>query len=99
MFESSLTDYANLRIRLKHDKITQKDFFCYLVNCYINSDIRMAEMIEDLKEVLKKLGRSKREKSHSEILAGKSLLEDYGFTEKDKKNIYDLIEKEYDEEF
>jgi len=98
VFEETELNYANLRIRLKHDKITQREFFSYLVKKYLDLDHRMLSIIDDLKSSVSRINKRARKKMRSEILEGESLLSDCGLTKEEKNKIYDMIEKEYNEE-
>ena len=48
LFEMSDTEYARFRIKLKHDKIKQKEFFCYLVRRYLENDHNVVEVVQML---------------------------------------------------
>ena len=98
VFEDTVGNYANLRIRLKHDKLKQKDFFCFLVESYLESDPLMLSLVDKLKDELSRINIKSRRKSTAEILQGKKNLSDYGLTDFDKIEIYDLIEEEYEKE-
>ena len=98
VFEDTVHNFANLRIRLKYDKITQKEFFSFLVSRYVSSDPRMVELVDELKQELLRIGKKSRMKALSDHEAGRTLLKNCGLTKADKNEIYDLIEKEYKEE-
>lgn len=98
VFEDTVANYANLKIRLKHDKLKQRDFFCFLIESYLESDPLMVSLVDKLKDRLSVMGLKSRNKSTSELLQGKKNLSDHGLTDFDKREIYDLIEEVYEKE-
>ena len=86
--------HAKLIIRLRHDGITQKQFFQYLVSCYIDKDIRMVDMIDQYKYELRKQGKSKIKTTRDLIDKGIENENSYTLSDEDKDNIFDILEKE-----
>ena len=98
VFEDTVSNYANLRVRLKHDKLRQKEFFCFLVESYLESDPLMLSLVDKLKDSLSRINVRARRKSTSEILEGQNNMSIHGLSEFDREEIYDLIEEAYEKE-
>jgi hypothetical protein len=86
--------HAKLLIRLRHDGLTQKQFFQYLISCYINKDIRMVDMIDSYKYELAKQGKKKIKETRKLIDDGIENEKSYILSEKDKDDIFDMLETE-----
>ena len=83
--------YANLLIRLKYDNLKQGDFFRLLIDRYLKNDINMLKMLEEHKQ--KVLGKRKFQAAQNDLESGRNLLEKLGISEKEKKELFDIIEK------
>ena len=92
VFYDSDKRYADLKIRLMHDKISQAQFFRSIVTGYIEQDEDVLNFIDKLKQ------RAKAKKSIKEsrklITKGKELISDLSLDENEKNSIFDLIENE-----
>ena len=85
-------DYADLKIRLKYDGITQIDFFNYLVKKYTTGDERMLNLVSDFKMESSTMGKKKIKRAQKEAIDGFDLLRDLGITDRDRENIFDILE-------
>ena len=94
VFADTDARHAGLIIRLRHDGITQKQFFQYVISCYIDKDQRMVDMIDSYKFELAKQGKKKIIKTRKLIDKGEEISKDFNFTEEEKKDIFDILEKE-----
>ena len=92
VFYDSDKRYADLKIRLMHDKISQAQFFRCIVTGYIEQDEDVLNFIDKLKQ------RTQTKKSIKEsrklITKGKELISDLSLDENEKNSIFDLIENE-----
>ena len=92
VFYDSDKRYADLKIRLMHDKISQAQFFRCIVTGYIEQDEDVLNFIDKLKQ------RTQTKKSIKEsrklITKGKELISDLSLDESEKNSIFDLIENE-----
>ena len=84
--------FADLKIRLGHDKISQAQFFRSVVTGYIEQDEDMLNFVSKHKS------RHQTKKSINEnrklITKGKQLVSDLNLDETEKNNIFDLIATE-----
>lgn len=84
--------HVDLRIRLRHDDLSQVKFFKALVDGYLDND---EKILEFLREYRKKTGiqsEKKREKSMKLIEKGKEEARKFAFSEDEIENIFDIIE-------
>lgn len=85
-------NYANFKIRLRYDGITQGNFFRFLIGNYLKNNSHMLKMVEEYKINNTKIGKSKIKRTEKDFLEADSLLGRIGITKSDKTHIYDLIE-------
>jgi uncharacterized protein YjiS (DUF1127 family) len=85
--------HANLIIRLRHDGLTQSDFFRSLITGYIEGDARIQDYIDEIST------HSKLKKKRSRKLrqTGQEQLADMGLSDQQVENIFDLIAEEFPE--
>ena len=95
VFEDTDKRHAELLIRLRHDGISQIQFFQSLITGYIQKDIRIIEYITDHKASLSKHGKSKIKKTKQLIEDGYNLENMFSLNEKEKENIFDTIAQEF----
>ena len=86
--------HADLKIRLRHDGLTQTEFFQFIVTGYLNNDERIVNFVSEVKERLAKQGKVKIFKTKSMILQGESLATAFSLTDKEKDEIFDMISEE-----
>tara|TARA_A100001201_G_C4060303_1_gene192475 strand:+ start:778 stop:1104 length:327 start_codon:yes stop_codon:yes gene_type:complete len=85
--------HAQLIVKLKHDGLKQSEFFRSLITAYLSGDERILSYIEEIS----KLSKSRKTKSKALSEKGKQNISDFGFTDGEIENIFDLIEEEYPE--
>jgi len=83
--------HAQLIIKLKHDGMGQSEFFRSLITAYLAGDERIQSYVDEVSQL------SKKKKNHSAKLKkeGTQKLSDFGFTDGEIDNIFDLIEEEH----
>ena len=85
--------HANLIIQLRHDGLTQADFFRSLITGYIERDNRIQDYIDEISTHSK----LKKKRSHKLRDAGQEQLTEMGLSEQQVENIFDLIAEEFPE--
>jgi hypothetical protein len=90
-------NYANFKIRLSYDKIKQNEFFCFLIDYYINNEANMLGMVEKYKVENQRMGAKRIAATAQDQQKSNSLLEKVGVTETDRRAIFDMIEEEIGE--
>jgi hypothetical protein len=81
--------HAQLTIRLKHDNLRQSDFFRSMITGYLNNDDRILSYIDDVKPQSK----TRKQKSKKLIEQGKEKLQNFGLSEGEISNLFDIIEE------
>ena len=85
--------HAQLILKLKRDGLKQSEFFRHIVTAYIAGDERIQSYIDEIS----KLSSFRKAKSKKLRTQGKQAVEDFGFTDGEIDNIFDLIEEEHPE--
>ena len=97
VFQDSDKRHADLRIRLRHDGLTQIEFFRGMITGYIQKDPRIIEYVVLLKERLAKQGKAKIRKTSEMINKGEDNFEMFSFSKEEEKKLFDLIAEEFPE--
>jgi hypothetical protein len=71
----------------------QSQFFRSLVTAYIAGDQRIQSYIDEVSS----LSKERKTKSKKLRTSGRQNIDDFGFTDGEIENIFDLIEEEYPE--
>ncbi len=95
-FIEETNQHARLLTRLRYDRIKQGDFFRNLVSLYLSNDIDMIKVIEKIKSNTTNTGKHKIKRSTKDILEGEKLMEDLGLSKKERSEIFDLIEEDFE---
>ena len=93
-FEALEHDYANLRIRLKYDKISLAGFFNLMISSYLSKDLSLLSIIEKHKVDNRLMGRSRAQESTKDVERGFEILDELGITSDDREHLFDLIKGE-----
>ena len=96
----AITDkqHADLRIRIHHDGLSQVKFFQAILRGYLNRDSLLIEYIEKYKEQNNIHSKQKRKKALNLAKKGEEKLMEFNLSEKEKQDIFDIMEAYYDEE-
>jgi len=95
MFQDSDKRHADLRIRLRHDGLTQVQFFRGMVSGYLESDPRIIDFITGLKIELAKQGKNKIKKTSNLIKSGEENKRLFSFSKEEEEDLFDMIAKEF----
>jgi hypothetical protein len=87
--------HADLRIRLRHDGLTQIDFFRSLMTGYLEGDPRIIAFITDLKMSLAKQGKRKILKTKKLIDQGETIKNMFNLNDEEKEDLFDMIAREF----
>ena len=83
--------HAQMVLKLKYLRLTQAAFFRHIISGLINDDPRIVEFTNEI-ALTSKTKRDKTEKAQRE---GQQNLKDYGLSEGDVEDIYEMIEQEF----
>ena len=83
--------HAQLVLKLKYLRLTQSAFFRHVITGLLEDDPRIVDYVNDI------AFKSKEKRAKSEKLqkAGVQKMRDFGLSEDDVENIFDLIEGEF----
>ena len=95
-FEAFEHDYANLRIRLRYDKISQVEFFNLMIATYLSKNFSLLSLVEEYKTKNRLMGRRRAQESVKDTQRGFDILDDLGITPADREHLFDLIKGEED---
>lgn len=90
-FAIEVKKHVDLRIRLRHDDLSQVRFFKAMVDGYLANNELILEYISGYKEENNIQSIKKREKSMKLIEKGKEELDKFIFSEKELEDIFDII--------
>jgi len=85
--------HAQLVLKLKYDGLKQSQFFRSLITAYLAGDDRIQSYVDEISS-LSKERKTKSKKLRSD---GQQKINDFGFTDGEIDNIFDLIEEEHPE--
>ena len=83
--------HAQMVLKLKYLRLTQAAFFRHIISGLINDDPRIIEFTNEI-AITSKTKKNKAEKAQRE---GQQNLKDYGLSEGDVEDIFDMIEQEF----
>jgi uncharacterized protein YeeX (DUF496 family) len=81
--------HAQLIIKLKHAGLKQSEFFRSLITAYIAGDERIESYIDEIST----LSKNRKQKSKNLKNQGSQTVKDFGFTDGEIENIFDIIEE------
>tara|TARA_R110000787_G_scaffold131270_1_gene243208 strand:- start:190 stop:516 length:327 start_codon:yes stop_codon:yes gene_type:complete len=85
--------HAQLVLKLKHDGMKQSQFFRSIITAYLSGDERIQSYIDEVSS----LSKDRKAKSKKLRTSGEQKVRDFGFTDGEIDNIFDLIEEEHPE--
>jgi len=95
VFYDSDKRYADLKIRLEHDGLTQAKFFRGILTGYLSQDPDILKFIDKLKAGKKKDSDKKRDKELRQLInVGNDKLNKLLLDEEEIENIFDILENE-----
>ena len=87
--------HADLKIRLRHDGLTQIQFFQSIMTGYIENDPRLVDFITDVKISLARQGKTRIKKTRNLIEEGEQIKRLFLFDDGEQEEIFDMIAKEF----
>ena len=96
-FNANTNQHVILKIRLLYDGLSQAEFFRSYVEAYINNHDLILEFIDDLKEKKGKRSKQKMSKSKKLRRIAKRIEKEFGLSEEDVENLFDIPIQEYSE--
>ena len=96
VFYDSDKRYAELKIRLQHDGLTQASFFRSILTGYLSQDEDILNFIDKLK-ISKRVGNQTKKSVRDDrelIKSGKELSSKLNLADEDIENIFDILEEQ-----
>ena len=90
-------EHAQLILRLKHNSLTQSEFFKAIIEAVNNNDENMLSFISDYTSKKKKLNKTRVKKNKSLVSQGQQKLKDFSLSEGEIEDVFDLIAQEFPE--
>ena len=97
VFEDTDYRYAQLRVRLRHDGLTQVQFFQSMISGYLNRDPDMMKYVTTVCDSFSKHGRKRIAENVKAIDTGRKIAKNFSLTKAEKENLFDLIADEVGE--
>lgn len=94
VFEETDHQHAKFIIRLRHNSISQSDFFRAIIDGLINDDDRICSFIEDYTRERKTMNKQRIEKSRMLKNSGRQKMRDFSFSKNEIEEIFDILEQE-----
>jgi len=94
VFEETDHQHAKFIIRLRHNSLTQSDFFRAVIDGFIESDERICSFIEDYTKERKLMNKQRIEKSRMLKNSGQQKMRDFGLSQSEIEEIFDILEEE-----
>ena len=95
IFQDSDKRHADLRIRLRHDGLTQIQFFQAMITGYIENDPRIIDFVTSVKLELAKQGKKRINKTRDLIKQGEELKKLFNLEEEETRELFDMIAEEF----
>tara|TARA_A100001015_G_scaffold319119_1_gene441060 strand:- start:1353 stop:1694 length:342 start_codon:yes stop_codon:yes gene_type:complete len=94
VFQDSDKRHADLRVRLRHDGLTQIQFFQAMMTGYLENDSRIIDYITDVKLDLSRQGKGRIKKTRDLIESGDDIRGLFNLDEKETEDLFDIIARE-----
>ena len=89
--------HVDLRIRLRHDGLTQQNFFTTFIQMYLDNDESALGLVEKIKKSTTSRGKNRRQKTRNLIEKGKEIQKQFALSDEDLEDIFDMIAQEHGE--
>lgn len=97
VFNVSDHEHAQLIIRLKHNSLSQAEFFKAIIEAVNTNDEHLVSFISNYSNKKQKLSKNRIKKNNKLLKNGQQKLADFSLSEEDVEDIFDLIAQEFPE--
>ena len=97
VFKVSDHDHAKLILRLRHNSLSQSEFFKAIIEAVNTDNTTILSFIEDYVSDKQKLNKTRIKKSTKLLSQGKQIVQDFTLTGAEVEDIFDLIAEGYPE--
>jgi len=86
--------YMDLLIKIRHENLGWKRFFSFLIQGFIDDDLRIAGYLDERMKNIRAKYRTKALNKERKLTEETKKM--FGLDEEDIENIYDILEEEFD---
>tara|TARA_R100001163_G_C5001414_1_gene150416 strand:+ start:175 stop:516 length:342 start_codon:yes stop_codon:yes gene_type:complete len=97
VFKVSDHEHAKLIVRLRHNSLTQAEFFRAIIDAVNTDDDTMLSFISDYVSSKQKLNKQRIKKNRKLIHQGRQLANDFSLSDDEVEDVFDLIAQEFPE--
>ena len=97
VFKVSDHEHAKLILRLRHNSLTQAEFFRAVIEAVNTDDDKILSFISDCVSSKQKLNKKRINKNRKFIEQGKKLTGDFALSSEEIEDVFDLIAQEFPE--
>jgi len=97
VFKVSDHDHAKLIVRLRHNALTQSEFFKAIIEAVNTNNDTMLNFINEYVSSKKKLNKQRIKKNTKLIKEGRQMTLDFSLSEDEVADVFDLIAEEFPE--
>ncbi len=97
VFKVSDHEHAKLILRLRHNSLTQSEFFKAIIEAVNSDNDTILSFIGDYASNKQKLNKQRVKKSKKLILEGQQLAKDFSLSDDEVEDVFDLIAEELPE--
>ena len=97
VFKVSDHEHAKLILRLRHNSLTQSEFFKAIIEAVNSDDDLILSFIRDYALSKQKLNKQRITKNRKMITEGKQLSRDFSLSDNEVEDVFDLIAEEFPE--
>jgi len=97
VFKVSDHDHAKLIVRLRHNSLTQSEFFKAIIEAVNSDNDTILSFIGDYVSSKQKLNKQRIKKSKKLITQGQQLSKDFSLNADEVEDVFDLIAEEFPE--
>ena len=90
-------EHAQLIIRLRHNSLTQSEFFKAIIEAVNANDEHMVSFISNYASKKQKLNKNRIKKNNKLLKIGQEKLADFSLSEDEVEDVFDLIAEEFPE--
>ena len=97
VFKVSDHEHAKLIVRLRHNSLTQSEFFKAIIAAVNSGDDTISTFINDYVSSKQKLNKDRINKSRKLSKKGSQLVKDFSLSDEEVEDVFDLIAGEFPE--
>ena len=89
--------FVDFKLRLRHDGLSQASFIGVVIDLYLRNEEKFHPVLHEIKSKMSKIGGKRNKKTMKGYKLGQETLDNYSLSQKEKDEIFDILEKEIGE--